>query len=369
MTYPSPRRTSRTVAGVSSVPSILIEPVSGRIRPIISRNSVDFPQPLGPIRTVVRPGAIARSSVGRTTWPRTTSRPPQLDHACDLVGSGPFHESIVRSLAPSVTNALSLEITASIMNWAVPALPRTPNPIRNPSLPDMIPVIYHPKYNITAFGLERLHPFDGLKYRRIYDALIADGIRKPAISPAVAGPPRGAQRGPHTGVPRSLRKSSVLAEILSVPLLARLPALFIDWRVLADAICEGGHDPGLPAWPSIAASRSTWAAATTTRPARGRRILRLRRHPARRRDAPRRGSDRARSSSSTSTPIRGTAPPRHPPWPWASILDVFEEDLSRPQAARGFPDPDPGRPWQAPTTWRSSTRRSPHALDAVTPTW
>ena len=44
----------------------------------------------------------------------------------------------------------------------------------------MIPIIYHPKYNITVFGLERLHPFDGLKYRRIHEALIADGIRKPA---------------------------------------------------------------------------------------------------------------------------------------------------------------------------------------------
>ena len=35
----------------------------------------------------------------------------------------------------------------------------------------MIPLIYHPRYNITAFGLERLHPFDSRKYRRIHDAL------------------------------------------------------------------------------------------------------------------------------------------------------------------------------------------------------
>jgi histone deacetylase 11 len=43
----------------------------------------------------------------------------------------------------------------------------------------MIPVIYHPRYNITAFGLERLHPFDSRKYRRIHDALVARGLRRP----------------------------------------------------------------------------------------------------------------------------------------------------------------------------------------------
>ena len=32
---------------------------------------------------------------------------------------------------------------------------------RESATSDMIPIIYHPKYNITVFGLERLHPFDG----------------------------------------------------------------------------------------------------------------------------------------------------------------------------------------------------------------
>ena len=42
----------------------------------------------------------------------------------------------------------------------------------------MVPLVYHPAYNITAFGLERLHPFDGRKYRRIRDALVARGLRR-----------------------------------------------------------------------------------------------------------------------------------------------------------------------------------------------
>ncbi len=41
----------------------------------------------------------------------------------------------------------------------------------------MIPLVYHPRYDITAFGLERLHPFDSRKYRRIQDALVARALR------------------------------------------------------------------------------------------------------------------------------------------------------------------------------------------------
>ena len=33
------------------------------------------------------------------------------------------------------------------------------------------PIVYSPGYNITACGLERMHPFDSTKYRRVFDAL------------------------------------------------------------------------------------------------------------------------------------------------------------------------------------------------------
>ena len=58
---------------------------------------------------------------------------------------------------------------------------------QRPQAAPMIPLVYHRRYNITAFGLERLHPFDSRKYRRIHDALIARGLRLPAIS---CGPDR-----------------------------------------------------------------------------------------------------------------------------------------------------------------------------------
>ena len=40
------------------------------------------------------------------------------------------------------------------------------------NLDKCIPIVYSPKYNITAFGLEKLHPFDASKYRRIYEDLV-----------------------------------------------------------------------------------------------------------------------------------------------------------------------------------------------------
>jgi acetoin utilization deacetylase AcuC-like enzyme len=55
----------------------------------------------------------------------------------------------------------------------------------------MIPLVYHPGYSITAFGLERLHPSDSRKDRRIHDALIARGLRKPCdfVRPRPVRPP------------------------------------------------------------------------------------------------------------------------------------------------------------------------------------
>jgi histone deacetylase 11 len=96
-----------------------------------------------------------------------------------------------------------------------------------------VPLVYHPRYNVTAFGLERRHPFDGRKYRRIRDALVARDLRRPWDFMR----PRPARRPDllalHT--PEyldSLRRPDVLAAILEVPVVRRLPAWLIDWRIL-----------------------------------------------------------------------------------------------------------------------------------------
>jgi histone deacetylase 11 len=99
--------------------------------------------------------------------------------------------------------------------------------------PAMIPVIYHPAYNITAFGLERLHPFDGRKYRRIHDSLITRGLRRSRdfLGPRMVS--RAQLLTVHTPeYLRSLGHAGALARILEVPVAGRLPGWVLDWRVL-----------------------------------------------------------------------------------------------------------------------------------------
>lgn len=44
---------------------------------------------------------------------------------------------------------------------------------------DRLPIVYHPYYNIYFMGLEKLHPFDSVKYKHTYDSLIAAQIITP----------------------------------------------------------------------------------------------------------------------------------------------------------------------------------------------
>ncbi|WP_165073365.1 histone deacetylase family protein [Paludisphaera rhizosphaerae] len=98
----------------------------------------------------------------------------------------------------------------------------------------MVPIVYHPRYNLTAFGLERRHPFDGRKYRRIHDALIARGIRRAGDFVV----PRPVDRDELLKVHapeylRSTRNPEALAKSLEIPILRRLPGWTLDWRILA----------------------------------------------------------------------------------------------------------------------------------------
>jgi histone deacetylase 11 len=97
----------------------------------------------------------------------------------------------------------------------------------------VVPIVYSSRYNITAFGLERLHPFDSRKYRRIYDWLIRQGLRRSEdfVKPRLVK--RADLLRVHTDAYlNSLRQRSVLARILEVPIIGRLPAWFTNWRVL-----------------------------------------------------------------------------------------------------------------------------------------
>ena len=97
----------------------------------------------------------------------------------------------------------------------------------------MVPIVYSPAYNLSAFGLERLHPFDGQKYRRIHDWLIAQGLRRPGDFVAPGPCSRRDLLAVQTpAYLRSLWRPWVLARILEVWPVAVLPPCLTHWRVL-----------------------------------------------------------------------------------------------------------------------------------------
>lgn len=96
-------------------------------------------------------------------------------------------------------------------------------------------VIYSPRYNISLFGLERLHPFDSQKYGRAWRVL-----RKrlgTALHEMWVRPRRPASREELLLVHSEsyltrLRDSRYLAKALEVHAARYVPAWILDWRIL-----------------------------------------------------------------------------------------------------------------------------------------
>src|SRR5262245_41163292 len=97
----------------------------------------------------------------------------------------------------------------------------------------MVPLVYHPGYNVTACGLERRHPFDGVKYRRIHDELVRQGMRRRADFVRPSPPSNRDLLEVHDpDYLRSLWRPRALAKILEVPVVSLIPSAFTHWRVL-----------------------------------------------------------------------------------------------------------------------------------------
>ncbi len=77
-----------------------------------------------------------------------------------------------------------------------------------------LPIVYDPAYNMTAWGLERLHPFDGRKFGRIVEMLgIADRVVRPVMLPWAF------LEATHSkAYLDSLHSSSTIARILELPI-------------------------------------------------------------------------------------------------------------------------------------------------------
>ena len=96
-------------------------------------------------------------------------------------------------------------------------------------------VIYHPRYNISLFGLERLHPFDSRKYGRAWAVLEKEvGSRLSEYHVEVDRPVSDDELLlVHSKDYLSrLRRSKTIAATLELPMFQFCPAWLLRWRVL-----------------------------------------------------------------------------------------------------------------------------------------
>jgi histone deacetylase 11 len=99
----------------------------------------------------------------------------------------------------------------------------------------MLRIVYNPRYNIRACGVERLHPFDSCKYGRAMRRL--RGALGPRLGELTIAPRRAVStqelRAVHTATYLGkLHDAKYLAAALELPLVARLPAAFTRHAVL-----------------------------------------------------------------------------------------------------------------------------------------
>ena len=92
-------------------------------------------------------------------------------------------------------------------------------------------IYYHPKYNIDLGFFNKLHPFDGLKFKKIYRALkpLPDMIFKQPTSPITA---QQIDNFVDDLMQRSLKNKRFILNALEVPYIPLLPYFVIDNRIL-----------------------------------------------------------------------------------------------------------------------------------------
>lgn len=97
-----------------------------------------------------------------------------------------------------------------------------------------VPLVYSPRYNLNAFGLENLHPFDTNKYQKIHDYLVDNQIRQKDnfLSPHPIQEQELKLVHSDNYLKHSLNNSIHLAYVTQIPIVALVPPPLIDWKVL-----------------------------------------------------------------------------------------------------------------------------------------
>ena len=97
-----------------------------------------------------------------------------------------------------------------------------------------IPIVYSPKYKISVFGMEKLHPFDIAKYDKIYNSLKKDGhvTKQSVITPAEVTKEQLLLI--HTeDYLKSLKSVRSVARYLEAPQLRVMPNVLLDSKIVS----------------------------------------------------------------------------------------------------------------------------------------
>ncbi|CAG8480765.1 3499_t:CDS:2 [Ambispora leptoticha] len=109
------------------------------------------------------------------------------------------------------------------------------------SLVKKVPIVYHPGYNITFWNLEKIHPFDTQKYKRIHKFLLSSNLFEAKSFHEPTPPTEEELLNLHSQqYLESLKSNIALQRILEVPLVAILPQILMRKKVLEPMLLQTG---------------------------------------------------------------------------------------------------------------------------------
>ena len=94
------------------------------------------------------------------------------------------------------------------------------------------PLIYSPHYNITIYGIEKLHPYDSEKYGKVYNGLLKAGLFKPEEIVTPSLPSMETLQRVHTPTYlKNLKTAGTLGRVSEIPFLALFPDISVHENI------------------------------------------------------------------------------------------------------------------------------------------
>lgn len=123
--------------------------------------------------------------------------------------------------------------TLTLPSWAKIKELKPEVPVYNLTDTAKLPLVFHPRYDIAFFGIEKLHPFDSKKYGKVYTRIqeLCTLTPEQFYNPAIVSDEDLLLV--HTqDYLDSLNSSWNVMKITEVPALAYVPNIFLRWKLL-----------------------------------------------------------------------------------------------------------------------------------------